>query len=252
MVALGSTAIAQRESERRSTAPLTTIGLDYTYSTFGGTIDPWHLAAGSLGWRVPQGTFIGRINFANRFDVSGRQYEIDAYPTLGKGRYAYLNAGYSRATIFPEQRYGAEYFTLLPRAYEASIGVRNLRFQNEQVTLLTGSIGRYIGNYWLALRPYVTQREASGLTASASLSARRYFADADTYIGARVGAGSAPTETLDPSQLAREKSITFGLQASRPASPRAITTWLFNYERDKNPIRALNRLEFGVGLKIRL
>jgi YaiO family outer membrane protein len=251
LVAVASTAVGQGDPERPGSVPATRVGFDYSYSTFGGTIDPWHLGAFSVETRRPQGSFIARVNLAKHFATVGAQYEVDAYPALGKGRYLYLNAGYSRATIFPEQRYGAEIFTALPHANEASLGVRSLSFLTERVTLLTGSLGRYTGNYWLSLRPFVQHKSAGGLSSSASLTARRYYADADTYIGARIGAGSAPTDAVDPSQLARENSMTFGLQASRPGSPRTVTTWMFNYERDKNPVRTLKRWEFGAGMKVR-
>lgn len=250
LAALASSAASQGEPEQRANAPVTTAGIDYSYTTFSGAQDPWHLTALSLGTRNARGTLIGRVNLARRFDTGGTQYEVDAYPLLGTGKYAYLSAGFSRATIFPEQRYGAEFFTSLPRAYEASVGLRTLRFEAEQVTLFTGSVGRYTGNYWFSLRPYVRSK-AGELSTSGSLTARRYYEGADSYIGARVGAGSAPTETLDPSQLGRENSWTVGLQASRPASKRAITTWLVNYERDKDPSHSISRLELGAGLKIR-
>ena len=249
--ALGRDATAQGEPEQRAKAPRTTAGLEYSFTTFGGDLDPWHHTALSLGRSGTRGTLIGRANVAHRFDTYGAQYELDAYPTFGRRHYAYLNVGFSDATIFPEQRYGAEFFTVLPHAYEASLGLRNLRFPNEQVTLFTGSLGRYTGNYWFSLRPYVRQKTDGNFSATTSLTARRYYADADTYIGARIGAGSAPTETLDPSQLGRERSVTAGLHASRPVSPRTITTWMVNYERDQSSLRTLNRWELGGGIKVR-
>jgi YaiO family outer membrane protein len=244
-------AAAQGEPEQRAPAPRTTAGLEYSLTTFGGTMDSWHLAALSLGRTGTRGTLIGRINVADRFDTRGAQYEADAYPTLGKGKYAYLNVGLSHATIFPELRYGAEYFTILPRAYEASLGLRHLRFPTERVTLFTGALGRYTGNYWFSLRPYIRRKPDGNFSATTSLTARRYYADADSYVGARIGGGTAPTETLDPSQLGRQRSVTAGLHASRPISGRTLATWMVNYERDESPIRTLNRWEFGGGLKVR-
>ena len=193
-----STAASQGEPEPRAKAPATTVGVDYRFTTFTGAQDPWHLAALSIGTRNARGTFTGRANLAERFAIVGTQYEIDAYPALGEGKYAYLNAGYSRATIFPQRRYGAEFFTRLPREYEASLGVRNLRFDTEQVTLLTGSVARHTRNYSVSVRPYVRQ-ESGGLSVSSFLTARRYYEDADTYLGVRIGGGEAPTETLEPS-----------------------------------------------------
>ena len=251
VAAVALDAAAQGEPEQRAATPRTTAGLEYSFTTFGDAMDSWQLAALSLAQSGTLGTIIGRMNVADRFDAYGAQYEVDAYPILGKGKYAYLNVGFSNATIFPEQRYGVEYFTTLPRAYEASLGLRNMRFPAERVTLFTGSLGRYTGNYWFSLRPYVRRKADGSFSTTTSLTARRYYADADSYIGARIGAGTAPTETLDPSQLGRERSVTAGLHASWPASARTITTWMVNYERDRSPLRTLNRWEFGGGVKVR-
>jgi YaiO family outer membrane protein len=187
--ALARGAAAQGEPEQRAKGRATA-GLEYSFTTFGGAMDHWQQAALSLGRGGTHGTLIGRVNVADRFDTYGAQYELDAYPTLGKGRYAYLNVGFSDATIFPEKRYGAEFFTTLPSAYEASLGLRNMRFPNEQVTLFTGSLGRYTGNWWLSLRPYGRRKADDSFSMTGSLTARRYYAGADTYIapGLRLAA----------------------------------------------------------------
>jgi YaiO family outer membrane protein len=249
--AMGSTASAQGEPEQRAGAPATTAGIGYTYAYFRGAIDPWQLTAFSVGTRSAKGTYVGRINVAERFATVGAQYEVDAYPSFGKMGYAYLNAGYSHATIFPQWRFGAEVFRTLPHANEASLGLRSLTFPGERVTLFTGSLGRYTGNYWFSVRPFVREKPTGGFASAVSITGRRYYADSDTYVGARIGAGNAPTDALDPSQLARERSRTFGLQAARANSPRATTTWSLNYERDENPSQTLDRWEFGMGLKLR-
>src|SRR5437868_288690 len=67
LVAVSSTGAAQGEPKRPASVPLTIVGFDYSYSTFGGTIDPWHQSALSVETRGSKGTFIGRVNLARRF-----------------------------------------------------------------------------------------------------------------------------------------------------------------------------------------
>ncbi len=249
LAALPAYAFAQRDPVSRSSNNSNSLGIDYSYVTFQGDIDPWQQAALSLGRRTSRGMVFGRLNYANRFATSGLQVEGDAYPVLSKRTYAYLNAGYSRSSIFPEWRVGGELFTSLPRAWEASLGFRQLRFGGPPVTLLTGSAGKYHGNYWYSVRPYL-RKASNGYSKSANLTTRRYFADADNYFGARVGYGSTPGDPRDPSELARSNTISMGVHGSRTVRPRTIGTWLFSYDREEPiPDRFRNRWEFMAGAK---
>src|SRR5262245_8750596 len=114
--------------------------IDYTADFFDSTFDPWHLMTVSLSRPTGWGSVIGRFNYASRFGPRASQFEVDAYPRIRNGTYAYLNAGYSSSSIFPEFRGGAEIYQALPRSYEASFGVRYLRFSGSGVTIYTGSV----------------------------------------------------------------------------------------------------------------
>lgn len=208
------------------------IGLDYTYQNFGGDLAPWHVAAATLGRRGPHGAVLGRVNLARRFGETGTQVEVDAYPRLGDGVYAYLNVGYSGSPVFPEWRSGGELFTTLPRAWEASLGYRQLRFAGAPVTLLTGAVGKYSGNYWISLRPFVRMNRGDA-SASASVTARRYFAGADDYVGGRIGVGRTPRDDLAPTQADRASSVTAAVQGSRTTRRELVTLWSLGYEREE-------------------
>ena len=234
----------ERSAER------TSVGADLGYVSFNGEIDPWTMASVSLGRRNARGTLIGRVNLANRFNTTGAQVEADAYPSLGGSTYAYLNAGYSNAEIFPEWRFGGEVFTNLPNAYEASLGFRQLRFGGAPVTLFTGSVGKYIGNYWLSARPYLRSRDA-GLSASAALTVRRYYETSDEYIGARVSYGSAASDRVIATELSRTSSLAAGVQGSHRLAQRRFGTWTLGYEREEIVVgRFRNRLEIDVGMRV--
>jgi YaiO family outer membrane protein len=253
-MAIASTAAAQAEPERRvAAAPLTsaTVGAEYRYAWFHGDIDSWHLGAFSAAMHKPAGAIIVRLNVARRFAAGGYQVEADAYPTLGRNTYAYLNVGRSRSSIFPGWRLGGEVFQTLPRSIDASIGFRYLGFLGAPVNLVTGSFGRRGASYGLSLRPFLRILE-KGLSASAGLTGRRYFEDPDTYVGARFGYGAAPDDEADLSQLSRTGSASAGLHGSRAISPRTILTWLFSYERERRRVGpALDRWVVGTGVKLR-
>jgi YaiO family outer membrane protein len=226
------------------------VGLDYSYAHVSYATDPWHLASASVGQRYNGGSFTARVNRARRFGLEGWQTEVDAYPRFGRHGYAYVNAGYSADALFPEWRLGAEYFASLPRAWEASLGFRHLRFEGDPVTLYTGSVAKYHGDDWFSLRPYV-RKKPEGLSASASVTARRYGVDADNFMGARIGYGTTPADRLDPTELARTSALTADVHWSRSVRDRAIFTWTLTYEREELTRDAFrNRWELAPGMKV--
>ena len=136
------------------------------------------------------GSLTGKLNFNRRFGENGLQYEIDAYPKISKGFYAYLNLGVSNSFLFPDLRYGAELFKSLPKRFEVSLGFRTLEYTTS-TTIYTGSIGWYTGNSYWAFRPYFTPGD-SGTSKSGTLTYRKYRSDADNYLGVSVGMGFSP------------------------------------------------------------
>lgn len=139
------------------------------------------------------GSIIPRINYANRFQTNGLQYEIDFYPKFSKTFYGYFNYGYSNAPIYPDHRVGAELYVNLPNAFEASIGMRYLEFNEITANIITGSAGVYKGNYYLSLRPYITLPVgANPVGISGSILARKYLKDKDNYFGVNAVVGYAP------------------------------------------------------------
>ena len=227
----------------------TTLSVDVSYANFQGSIDPWTSAAIALSRRSAWGSIIGRANLANRFGTSGTQFEVDAYPRTGKSTYLYLNAGYSQSFIFPEWRFGGELFTSLPNAWEASIGFRQLQFGGDPVTLYTGAVGGYFGNYWASLRPYVRFKNG-GTSASAGLTLRRYFEDGENYVGLRASYGSSPTDNTTPDAVARTNSNSFGLQGSHTLSARYLWNWSAGRDEEQlSATRTRTSLTASVGVK---
>ena len=243
VVLIASRVSAQSAPEVHPEVPrLTTVGVDYSRTSFQQGLDPWQLASLSLGRRTQHGSLIGRVNYANRFGGSGSQVEVDAYPRLTTKSYAYLNVGYSWSGIFPAWRSGGELFTILPQAWEASIGYRQLRFGGAPVTLFTGAVGKYAGDYWFSLRPYV-HATATGTSASAGLTSRRYFADGDHYIGGRISYGGTPPDQVAPDQaaLARVHSFNVSAQGSGGVFASVLGTWSIDYDREELALTRIRR-----------
>lgn len=171
------------------------IRLNYTIDQFDKSFnrDPWQIVALSYGRKTKLGTVIARVNMAKRFGDTGFQYEMDAYPKISENNYGYLNYGFSQSTVFPENRIGAEWYHNFPKSFEGSVGIRTLFFSSSDVTIYTATLGKYISNYWISLRSYVTPG-STGTSVSGQLQMRRYFSDPENYIGLRLGYGVSPDE----------------------------------------------------------
>ena len=162
------------------------------FDVFDVVYDPMIYSGVEYTRATDAGKIIPRVNYANRFDTHGLQFEMDFYPELSKKFYGYLNYGYSPSDIFPNHRVGVELYTNLPKGMEASLGVRYLDFLNDQNTLITASYGLYKGNYYWSLRTYVTPSSTSTTGLSGTLTGRRYLSHADQYLGFLLAIGYTP------------------------------------------------------------
>ncbi len=243
--------VAQQVVAPRDTAHRSSAFAEFTYVSFDDDVtEAWKLGSAGLIRRTGIGPVIGRVNYANRTGGSGFQFEGEAYPRITDRTYAYLDVGYSEAVVFPQWRGGAELFANLPRAFELSGGVRQLRFSGvKPVTLITGTVGKYEGNYWFSLRPYFRE-ELTGNEFSATLTARLYAEDASHYVGARLGHGSTPGDRLTVGELARTTSTTADIHGSTDLGKLTFATWQVGWEREAFPAnRHRNRWTFGAGLR---
>ena len=225
--------------------------LDYAFTHLDGGADPWHLASLELSRRSAAGTVLARGSVARRFDLTGSQLEVEAYPRLTARTYAFLGAGWSPDELFPGLRMGAELFAAPAPGWEASAGARWLDFRERDVTLLTASVGAYPGNWYLAARPFLALDEGD-TSLSGTLLARRYLRDADEYVSLRVGGGEAPAEQLTAAELERVGAALVGVDGRMRLGRRAGVLASLGWEREELPgDRERRRLTAGVGVETR-
>ncbi len=158
----------------------------------------WHVTSLQYQRDGKWGTVIAKVNAGQLIPSSGKlfvpgavQYELDAYPFLGKGYYAYLNYGFSDGELFPKHRGGLELFKTFPKGWEASLGARYL-YYNEYVDIwvYTGSLSKYHNSWWFSVRPYLSVIN-SGVYHSYFGFARKYSSPYN-YVGGMLGYGISP------------------------------------------------------------
>ncbi len=177
-----------------------------------------------FGHKAPKNTVILRVNYNIRAigngATTGFQPEIDMYPTISKKAYLYVNYGFSIYDVFPRHRIGVELYHKLPASIEASIGGRYMDFGgNSKVYIITGSLTKYLGNYAIIFRPFITPDEVSrDVSRSGILNIRKYTSDADNFYGITAGAGFSPdqrTFLTGGTGLTTERTSIYFLQAYR-------------------------------------
>jgi YaiO family outer membrane protein len=188
--------------------------VEYSYDAYDRTLDPWQQVSVSLSRYMPFGSLIGRINQARRFGETATQFEVDSYPRIRKGTYAYVNVGFSSSPVFPKVRYGAEVYQKLPAGFDASIGFRRLHFTSTKVMIYTGSVGKYYGNYLFQFHPFITPSSV-GSSFSGNFVVRRYFEDAENYATLSFGAGTAPDQKYTSLDLIRLYSQKISLDGRK-------------------------------------
>ncbi|MDO5972264.1 YaiO family outer membrane beta-barrel protein [Flavivirga aquimarina] len=169
---------------------LNMIGLNAAVDVYSETFDPMQYYLLKYVRQTKFGGIHFKINFNRRFQSNGLQYEVDMYPRIVKGLYAYVNFGLSNSFLFPNIRYGAELYKSLPKSFEASLGFRSLKYSTT-TNIYTGSVGWYTGNSYWSFRAYVTPGDP-GASKSGTLNYRKYRRDANNYLSINVGMGFSP------------------------------------------------------------
>lgn len=227
------------------------IGVTYDYDSFEGDLTPWNTFSFYGRTRTKlTGTLIARVTQSSRFDDNGTLFELDAYPSLGKKAYAYVNIGGSSASFFPEFRFGASVYYNLPKAWEVEGGFRYLQF-SETTYIYTASLGKYVSNWWFNLRGNLIPGTGNSLGTSANLQARYYFKTGEDFFSLQLSTGVSPDEeTRDPTQLLNSYRARAGYQ--QLITDRFMIYGFTGYSRDElGPDRFRNNFNLSLGVEYR-
>lgn len=209
--------------------------LDQSYEWFSDDRAAWLETQLNLKEHTRIGAVITRFSHAHRFSLDSNLLEVDAYPSLRPGTYAYLNAGWSPdSTLYPSYRLGGELFQNLRHGLEVSGGIRQLGF-HDRVNVFTGSLTKYYGSWLFTARTYVTP-STIGDSVSMQYSARRYFGEGSSYVGARFGHGGAAVETGSLNEIEVLRSLSFAGELNWRITRR----WTINFRGGESREDRLN------------
>lgn len=249
--AIGAALLASTQAGAQTEQSTLSATLLYEHARFGAELEPWHIVTGAVEHRGATLAAVLGATAARRFGRTGQQVELQLYPRFGRAGYGALSAAHSASIIFPRWRVSAELFRSLGGGFEASLGSRYMKFDTVDVTLLTGSIGRYVPHWYLSARPTLVPRDGEVLF-SGDLLLRRYQGDAGHHLTIRLGAGETPAENSAAADLERQQSLRAGLDGREDLPWAWDLLWSAAWERESftaQPRRT--RLQAGLGLTYR-
>lgn len=228
-------ALSQSAEAPRRIADRPWVGARYDLDVVSG-LDAWQELTMESAQPVGGTMLIARVREARRFGLYGTQVEGEAYPHLDAQTYLYLGiAGSSSSDVYPTLRLAGEIYRALPAAWEVSLGGRYARTPVVRLGTITGTVARYMGNWWLSARPSYTSYSGEHARALSGV-ARRYFSGRYDYLSMTVsGSAGADPEARDPLRLERAATVhgwAAHVERLRPVGERLRLRCGAGYERE--------------------
>lgn len=150
----------------------------------------------SLTRETPAGSLILRSSRAERFGFTDEQFEIEFYPSVRPGTYAYVAVGFAPDhALYPTNRMAFDLYQSLGRGVEVSGGYRRLAFGGAPTHIYLGTLTKYLGNWMLTGKVYHVPGEGSLDSTSGHAQARRYFGSSGTsFLGMGYSRGLSREE----------------------------------------------------------
>lgn len=189
------------------------ITLSYQNTSFSSPgMAPWHLGYLEYKHAFEKAPTVFRVNYGHLYGRSGLLYEADVYPKLSPKSYLYLNAGFaSGADIFPKVRAGAEYYRNFKHSIDASLGARFLKFEGQDVAMLTGHFGYSRKQWGFGYRPFLAFINSQSYLSN-GISVRRTNEVKEKYAQFDIQYGIVPYTFFFSNEINRTGTFRLGLQ----------------------------------------
>lgn len=218
------------------TVPLWDVSVRHSHEWFSDGVGNRDETQVALKRSTKAGALIGRYSGASRFGSFGNQLELDFYPGIRKGTYAYVNVGYSpEAILYPRYRAGLDLYQSLGKGFEATAGYRRLGF-TDPVNVYTAALSKYYGTWLFSGRGYFTPGTA-GTSKSMQFSGRRYLKDARSYFEFSYGHGATPNEIRSVVDLQILNSNSWGAGLEKAAGRHWTFGGNFGLSHEARPSR---------------
>ncbi len=212
--------------------------------------EPWNLYSVFYMREGRYGAIAGRVNYADRNNARGTQFEVEAYPKHFNS-YSYINLAYSNALVFPKFRFSYSYYMPVTGGWEAEAGFRYLHSYYDYLSY-TGAVSKYTGRLWINFRAFATPN-GGRVADSYTLSGRYYPGDSrEDYITGIVAYGFSPDDrgrNFEFKERLNLESLRFTAGYQRTFLKRAVAG-IFATWNNQEYISGRRRGEFDLTLSL--
>lgn len=196
-------------------------------------------------------TVIGRVNYSNRNDLKGMQFEAETYLMHSPSYYSFASFGVANNEAFPQFKAAYSLNRNFKKGWEGELGYRYLRAEEMDIHSAIWGVGKYVGNYWLNLKGYVIYDNGDYHHAY-RLTGRYYLNDELDYLTMIVATGTSPDDRSRNFSYSNfgsfiSKSVALGYKKSFKNNYGAslISTW--NNQKISDS-KYLNQFDFYISL----
>lgn len=142
---------------------------------------------------VNKSTIIGRINYSDRNEVKGMQFEAEAYLTHNPIYYSFASLSVANNVAFPKFKAAYSLNRNFKKGWEGELGYRYLRAEEMNIHSAIWGVGKYISNYWLNLKGYIIY-DNGDVHQSYRFTGRYYVNDKLDYATLILATGTSPDD----------------------------------------------------------
>jgi len=229
-----------------------TANVSYSHDRFSDGRGSWHEQAISLSRSTPIGPMVVRGTRAARFSLTDEQVEVELYPAIRAGTYAFVGLGAAPdAALYPHHRGVFDLSQSLGRGLEVSAGYRRLAFAKvAHIYLVT--LTKYVGTWMATGKVYHVPGSGSLDSTSYHGVVRRYFgADGTSFVGFGYGHGLSREEVRNLGDLTMLASNTVRAQVDVAVTARWRLQLDASTSQQEQSRRTVWQTAVGTGLSLR-
>lgn len=158
------------------------------------------------------------LNYANRYGLHDAQFDYTGYKQLKSKDYWFLNYAFAfNGKLFAKHRAGLEYFFKTKKGAEVSLGGRYMFYPfatDKDIWIATASMGLYIKNSWLSVRPYYVVRNSQS-SLSFITKYRIYKTNPLEFTSLEMGFGNSPDDIYTSTSGSFNKLMSYRFRVEK-------------------------------------
>jgi len=209
----------------------------YSVDAFNDGADSWHEFELSIARQMSRGSVIVRGTNAARFGYRDQLIEVEAYPRLRAGTYAFLSVGTAtHRDLFPDYRAAVDLYQSLGGGVEVSGGYRRLQFLSP-VDIYVRTATKYLGQWSMTERVSFVPGDVSNSWSFHTESRRYLGSEGTSFLAAAYSHGFNREEPRGLGDSIQLRTNTLRGQADLNVSPQTRVLFTVSTSRQERALQ---------------